>query len=73
MYDESKNDYRADAALAGSEPPRRRVAICILCDDDIDLEWEKHLEIEAGYVCARCMSDICEEVENGPAEIAGAP
>lgn len=61
-YDASKNDYRADDALAGSEPTRRRVAICILCDDDIDLEWEKHLETEAGYVCAKCMHDICEEV-----------
>ena len=65
MYNADLNDYKADAALAGSPGPLRKVAICTLCDDDIDLEWEKHLEIDGRYFCAKCMQDICEEVSVG--------
>ena len=66
MYNADLNDYKADEALAGSAPePLRKVAICTLCDDDIDLEWEKHLEIDGRYFCAKCMHDTCEEVSVG--------
>ena len=65
MHDATRNDYKADASLAGDppEPHKRGLEYCARCGTEIDLAWDRYYVRAEGIYCDTCRDDM-ELLEN---------